>query len=211
VQAPERELPPRRRTQQERRAYTEDALLDAAVRLFARRGVHETSLADIGEAAGYSRGLVNFCFGSRAALLQRLAKRVQNDLAGRFRRSATDTGDELATLASLASTYLETALQNDECTRAFFVMRGAALPSEAALRPVFAADDMVFRDHVQKLLTDGQRNKTVNSDIDPAGGAATVIGTLRGIALQYLLDTEGFDVRAAKAACAQFISLAFSP
>ncbi|HYZ57980.1 MAG TPA: TetR/AcrR family transcriptional regulator [Streptosporangiaceae bacterium] len=55
-------------------------MLDAAARLFARRGVEATSMADIGEEAGYSRGLANHHFGSRVELVERLARRAQSDL-----------------------------------------------------------------------------------------------------------------------------------
>ena len=54
-------------------------MLDAAARLFARRGVEATSMADIGEEAGYSRGLANHHFRSRAELVDRLARRAQSD------------------------------------------------------------------------------------------------------------------------------------
>ncbi|WP_202124959.1 TetR family transcriptional regulator [Actinomadura physcomitrii] len=75
----ERQGPARRRSQEERRAQAERALLEAAAKLFARRGVEQTSMADIGEEAGYSRGLANHHFGSRAELVNRLARRAQSD------------------------------------------------------------------------------------------------------------------------------------
>jgi len=68
---------PARRTQRERSSQAEQALLDAAATLFALRGVDQTSLADVGELAGYSRGMVNHHFGSKAKLVAELAKRTQ--------------------------------------------------------------------------------------------------------------------------------------
>src|SRR5580693_854740 len=75
---------PARRTQQERSSQAEKALMDAATELFARRGVDQTSLADVGEAAGYSRGLVNHHFGTKATLVERLARRAQTDFVTNF-------------------------------------------------------------------------------------------------------------------------------
>jgi hypothetical protein len=48
-----------RRTQEQRRGDAEKALLDSATRLFALYGLEQTSLGEIGEKAGYSRGLAN--------------------------------------------------------------------------------------------------------------------------------------------------------
>src|SRR5262245_31645311 len=67
-----------RRTQVERRHESEEALLDAAADLVAERGVERASLASIGTRAGASRGLPNHHFGSKDALVARLARRAQN-------------------------------------------------------------------------------------------------------------------------------------
>jgi AcrR family transcriptional regulator len=47
-----------RLTQEERKARTREAILAAAVRLFARQGVEATSLDQIAEAAGYTKGAI---------------------------------------------------------------------------------------------------------------------------------------------------------
>jgi AcrR family transcriptional regulator len=45
-------VPSPHRTQAERRAKSEQGLLDSAQRLFAKKGVENTALAEIGDAAG---------------------------------------------------------------------------------------------------------------------------------------------------------------
>jgi AcrR family transcriptional regulator len=148
------------------------------------------------------RGLVNHRFGSKAALVEQLAQRVQSD----FVSGLTNVeGDELTALVTVADTYLSTLAEADETTRAFFVMWGAALPSDAPLRPVFATDDARFRDTVRDVLADGQRHKTVNSRVDPAGAAVAVVGMLRGIAAQFLVNPDELDLAAAKSTVEQFI------
>src|SRR5580704_7494596 len=67
-----------RRTQQQRRDQAETALLNAAAELVVEQGVHSLTLARVGERARYSRGLVTHYFGSKQALLQRLAHATQS-------------------------------------------------------------------------------------------------------------------------------------
>jgi AcrR family transcriptional regulator len=202
VRALDQRFPPGRRTQQERRAQSEDALLDSAAKLFARNGVDQTSLAEIGEAAGYSRGLVNHRFGSKAALVEQLAQRVQSD----FVSGLTNVdGDEISALVTVADSYLSALSQADDAARAFFVMWGAALPSDAPLRPIFAVDDARFRDAVRDLLAAAQRRKTINSGVNPAGAAAALVGMLRGISAQFLVNPDGLDLSAAQSTVEQFI------
>ena len=64
---------PQRRTQPQRREEAEQRLLDAALSIVARRGAVRMTLAEVGEAAGYSRGLPAHRFGSKAGLVHALA------------------------------------------------------------------------------------------------------------------------------------------
>ncbi len=54
---------------------TKDKLMDAAERLFARRGFHGASLRDITAAAGVDLALVNYHFGSKKRLLEAVLER----------------------------------------------------------------------------------------------------------------------------------------
>jgi AcrR family transcriptional regulator len=182
--------------------------LDAAARLFARRGVDQTSLAEVGEEAGYSRGLANHHFGSKAALVERLARRSQRDFVAGL---ADMHGQELRALLSMIDAYLAGVGENSGETRAFFVMWGAALPEEAALQPVFVTDDARFRGRVEALVRAGQAHQVIRADAEPVGVAVALVGLLRGIAAQFLVDPQGVDVGAARAACEQFVRYTLAP
>ncbi|HKC50872.1 MAG TPA: helix-turn-helix domain-containing protein, partial [Myxococcota bacterium] len=67
--------------QAERRTLSARRLLDAATQLIAEQGFSRTTLAQIGEKAGYSRGLVNERFGSKSELVRVLAGEFQTYFA----------------------------------------------------------------------------------------------------------------------------------
>ena len=200
--------PGERRTQAERRSQAERALLEAAATLFARRGVDQTSLADVGEHAGYSRGLVNHHFGSKAALVERLAQRSQLEFV---RQLGEFDGDEVDALVGLAQSYLAATCNHSHEARAFFVMWGSALPEEAGLQSVIAARDAKFRFSVESLVRQGQQKKTINTGVDPGGLATVVVAMLRGIATQFLIDAESVDLAATGTACEQMLRHTLSP
>jgi AcrR family transcriptional regulator len=54
---------------------TKEKLMDAAEKLFARRGFHGTSLRDITGAAGVDLALVNYHFGGKKQLLEAVLER----------------------------------------------------------------------------------------------------------------------------------------
>src|SRR6187402_1031103 len=66
--------PPARRTQRERREATERKVLAAATALIAQHGSRALTLAEVGAAAGYSRGIVSHHFGSRENLLRAVVR-----------------------------------------------------------------------------------------------------------------------------------------
>src|SRR6516225_3398762 len=65
-----------RRSQAERRDEAEQRLLKAAIALVGERGLERLTLADVGEAAGYSRGLPAHYFGGKAGLIVTLAQQL---------------------------------------------------------------------------------------------------------------------------------------
>jgi AcrR family transcriptional regulator len=199
--------PSPRRTQVERRNGSERALLDAAVRLFARRGIEETSLADIGAEAGYSRGLANHHFGSRAVLVERLAARAQRAfVAGLGEREA-----DADAVVAFADAYLDRVSSRGEEGRAFFVMWGASFAEDAPLREVFVADDARFRRGIEALVRAGQQRGTIRADADPIGFATVFVALLRGIGAQVLVDPGGVDLGAARATCEHLVRTSLAP
>jgi AcrR family transcriptional regulator len=199
----------RRRTQPERRGAAEEALLHAALRLFAAKGIDQTSLAEIGDEAGYSRGLVNHHFGSKAALVERLAERLQDEFVNRV--APIKPGEEIETLVAGAHAYLTAVGGATSDVRAFYVMWGAALPRDSTLRPVFVADDARFREGVAALVSAGMRNGVIGAGVDPVGFAVAFVGLLRGVAAQFLVNPEQVDLDAARAAGERFVRSALQP
>jgi hypothetical protein len=90
-------------------------------------------------------------------------------------------------------------------------MWGAALPAEAALRPIFVTDDAQFRFGVESLVRAGQRKKTITAQGHPASVAVALVGMLRGVSAQFLIDPDGVDMAAARIACEQFIRHTLAP
>ncbi|HYR79679.1 MAG TPA: helix-turn-helix domain-containing protein, partial [Candidatus Dormibacteraeota bacterium] len=68
--------PQPRRTQRERRELSHHRMLDAALTLIARQGSSRTTLSQIGEASGYTHGLVSHRFGCKSELVRTLIQKL---------------------------------------------------------------------------------------------------------------------------------------
>ena len=66
----------KRRTQAQRHQESEQKLIQAAIEIVADRGYDQLRLAELGEAAGFSRALAAHYFGNREALMRRLVVEI---------------------------------------------------------------------------------------------------------------------------------------
>src|SRR5437879_5256464 len=108
-----------RRSQAERRDEAEQRLLNAAIRLVAEQGLEPITLADVGEAAGYSRGLPAHYFGNKAGLIVALARHLIDGFSRAVDRSG-DPGRGLARLLGTVSFYIDSVVKDPVRSRALF-------------------------------------------------------------------------------------------
>ncbi|MEM8767530.1 MAG: TetR/AcrR family transcriptional regulator [Pseudomonadota bacterium] len=175
------------RTQKERKDDAERALLDAAEELITERGLEKTSLAQIGERAGYSRGLVNHHFGSKNALLARLSERMQREFAAAHEGGRTRSG--LETLLTTVDRYFRMKHTRGSRGGTFFQIWANAISSEN--NESFSNTEAIARDQIKQMITTGIADGSITSTVDPDSLALIVIAILRGIALQALIDPKG--------------------
>ena len=184
---------PVRRTQTERRGAAESRLLTAATELVAQQGVSATSIAQICERAGFSRGLVTHHFGTRAALFERLVEVTRSTFVSRLPQQDAMTG--LETLLAMVATYADCLRGADPAPRAYLLLWAEAAGAGTELRPIFAHADERFRTTVGDLVRRGVADGSVRADADSRAVAACLLGILRGLGMQHLVD-PGLDLDA---------------
>jgi AcrR family transcriptional regulator len=204
------------RTQAERRSKSEQALLDAAAALIAKRGVEQASLARIGESAGTSRGLPSHYFGSKDALVARLARQSQDRVVAatlnvleRAHQSAENVA-ALDLLRTTLDTYLELFENPTAEERALIVMWGATFPSQASIDGMLEADQRSY-DGWAELIRRGQQDGSIRDDLDPTAAAVVLFGLMRGVAALLLTESEIKDMGSVRATCDAWIVAALAP
>lgn len=183
------------RTQEVRRAEAERRLVAAAAEMVAEVGPSRVTLANVGERAGYSRGLATHHFGSKAALMQRLLDAVSQQFRdAMFNRGGTD--DPVIELRTLIGIYFDVLVDLQPVNRARLVLWAdtVANPDEVN-RARMVASDREFREEIEKRLT--RATTSGRRTIDSHGFATVVVGMLRGVALQSLIDDQ-VDLDAAR-------------
>jgi len=186
----------RRRSQTERRAESDRRILNAAMKLIARNGAARTSLADIGIAAGYSRGLPAERFGTKVQLLKTLVDSMDAWFSVRV-QAALDGKHGLDAVLARAAAHLEGAISSPIATMALHSLYVEALNVVPELRPHMAALSEGYRQAFAKHLREGQRLGQIRRDVNCNHQASIIIGALRGLTHQAFINSASTNLRSA--------------
>lgn len=185
-----------RRSHAERRDEAERRLLAAAVRLVAERGLERITLSEVGEAAGYSRGLPAHYFGGKSGLVVSLASHLIEGF-GRAVDRTEQHGLGLDRLLGIAGFYFDSARKDPVGTRALFVLLGEGLGNPLVTERIAelnARSAKAFEINLRTAIAAGE----VRRDIDVVAQAMLVLAGLRGAVGQWLLAPAVIDLAAVR-------------
>ena len=186
-----------RRTQAERSAASDRALIDAAIQLIAERGYERATLAAIGDAAGYSRGLVTQRFGSKEGLLRVVVEQMLESWGEHTLKPRLGDRTGIDALRATLDVYLDTVERSPNSIRALYALLREADGPVPALRERVAQLQRDERANIARWVRAGQRNGSIRRDVDPIAEATLFLGVLRGVTMQWLLDPDHVDIVAA--------------
>ena len=189
VREPPASPPPRRRSQAERRAESEQRLLDAAAQIIATEGYLAATLERVGTSAGFSRGLASRKYGSKDGLIEAVIWRVSAHVHEQADAAIAGIACPLEQVLALADRFVE-LVQRDISVRAYFVLFSAMIANRLETRPVFDEVQIRFGERLEALIVAAQNAGKVPPTL-PAQHAAFMLGCLlAGVAIE---TTMGFD------------------
>jgi AcrR family transcriptional regulator len=133
-----------------------ERLLAEATRLFAERGYDRTSVQEIVEAAGVTKGALYHYFGSKDDLLHEIYARVLRLQTERLDAIAARSGVPVQErLAEAAADVVVTSIENLDDTKIFFrSMHQLSPEKQKAVR----AERRRYHEHFRALVEEGQRS-----------------------------------------------------
>jgi AcrR family transcriptional regulator len=165
-------------------------ILDAAVRVFARRGYHGSRVGDIATEAGVAHGLLYHYFSSKDEVLETVFRENFGQLLERFR--AVERSDEPAAekLEGIAKILLRT-WRNDPALVTVMVREVARSPQlQSQVDEVGEAFAIL-----QRVIEQGQADGTFRGDVDARLASWIVYGGLEEVLTGWVLGQlpEGED------------------
>jgi AcrR family transcriptional regulator len=173
------------------------ALIEAASTLFAERGYHDSSVAEIGALAGVSRGLVNHHFGSKENLLKAVIETHLREWELEVVAPAIAGKHGLEALRAIIFAHLALAEQRPEHLLLLYRLMGEALDPRNNLGDAFAAVHKRWRQQGAYWWNEGIEAGEIDPAIDQEANASLIIGAVRGITFDWLTAPKSFDLDAA--------------
>lgn len=184
-----------RKTQAERTALSDQRMFDSAIALINERGTQKTTLKDIGENAGYSRGLANYRFGSKDGLMLELFTSFDvrwKEHLGSYLEGKTG----INAVHSAVNALRDFLKQESDYLRAMYLLWYECLGHDSEMRNNLAEHHNVYRKDAKQWIEEGMAAGEIRSSINAEQFAAQYCAFIFGIIYQWLVNASAMDLDA---------------
>ena len=194
----------RRRTREEAKAETRQALLDAAAEVFAQQGFHGASIDTVAEAAGYTKGAVYAHFRSKEDLyLELLNEHLRGDPPPLG--EAIDSGAAPAEVAEVLYEQLPAALEESRKWGVLTVEFLLHAMRNEQIRPRLAELIRCGSQAYARSVRERAEATGVQPPIDPDQLGLILMAMDNGLSVLGLIDPEAVSPEAYSAVLARLL------
>ncbi len=160
-------------------------ILDAAIKVFAERGFHTATVAEIARAAGVADGTIYLYFKGKDDLLLRLFDEKMTELVAEARAEVAQQRTAPDRLRRFIQLHLALVERNPELASVLIVeLRQSAQFLKAADRNKLAA----YVEVIAEVVRHGQESGELDPSISPGTVKRAIFGALDELALAWLLS-----------------------
>jgi AcrR family transcriptional regulator len=160
-------------------------ILDAAVRVFARRGFHICRVSDIADEAGVAYGLVYHYFSSKEEILDTMFLERWEVMLEAIAETDASSLAPLGKLRAVASFIVDSYRRDPELMKVIIVEVTRAANTfgrthMAKIKEAYAG--------VAGIVSEGQRSGAFRADVDPRFAALAFYGLVEQVLTDWILD-----------------------
>jgi TetR/AcrR family fatty acid metabolism transcriptional regulator len=168
-----------------------DAILRAAIDVFADRGYFNAQVADVARAAGVAAGTVYLYFRSKDDILVSIFERTMSEALAEGRMAVLDVADPFERLRRLARLHLARLGRDRQLAIVFQV----ELRQSTKFMERFSAT--LLRDYlglIRAAFADGQRDGLFRAELNPTACAKMLFGALVEMATNWILSRRRYSL-----------------
>ena len=167
-------------------------MIDAAIELILEHGVQKTTLAAIGEKAGYSRGLATYRFGSKAGLYDAVCKSISRRWLDYLNeRVGAQAG--IDAMCTALDSFFDFISAYPRDAQVLQILYGGAASPTAEYRETSVNIHQRQLDDVADWVRAGIDDGSIRPDVDPRSVAAQYIAYISGMTYLWLINPSSID------------------
>lgn len=181
-----------RRTKDEAQE-TRNRILDAAEHLFSERGVSRTSLEDIAQAAGVTRGAIYWHFKDKRDLVAAMVDRVTLPMEAMVARSSDESvEDPIASLKACAVSALKRTATDSQVQRVFDVVTHKCeyIGEMAGVNNRISAVQKGCVDRAEQTIRNAVKRGLLPASVNPRLAAVGLDALLYGLISNWLANSS---------------------
>jgi TetR/AcrR family fatty acid metabolism transcriptional regulator len=137
-------------------------ILEAAVRVFARQGFHQSTVAQVAKAAGVADGTIYLYFKSKDDILFQFYEYKARQVFERFRQAVDEATHAVGKLRNLVRTHLS-EFQND--VNMAIVYQAETHQHRRATQEIIKEMSKMYRDIIIEIVELGQKEGNLRPDL----------------------------------------------
>jgi TetR/AcrR family fatty acid metabolism transcriptional regulator len=168
-----------------------EAILRAAIKVFARKGYFNSKVADIAGEAGIADGTVYLYFKSKDEILHSIFDRAMAEFIEEGRKELDGIEKPAERLRKIAELHLEKLGADRDLAIVFQVeLRG----STKFMQEFSAAGFAEYLDIIRQTIESGQKSGDFRSDIKPIVGAKILYGAIDEMVTNWILSKKSYEL-----------------
>lgn len=168
-----------------------EAILRAAIKVFAGRGYFNSKVSDIAGEAGIADGTVYLYFKSKDEILHSIFDRAMAEFIADGKKELASITSPKARLARIAELHLEKLGSDRDLAVVFQVeLRG----STKFMQEFSAAGFGEYLDIIRQTIADGQTSGDFRNDIKPIVAAKILYGGLDEMVTNWVLSQKSYPL-----------------
>ena len=160
---------------------TQQKIIEAATQLFVRKGFYGTSISDLAQATGLTKGALYHHFENKDAIFFAVIQTVRDTWENEVARDVLEAKDAPTRLTLLLDNHARLLKKNETIC---LVLNGLMMEMEGinpefmlALREIYGE----LTQFIEHIIKRGQKAGEIKSDLDPRLVSLNIVGMLRAI------------------------------
>ena len=176
---------------------TKEYLMLAALDTFYQKGIARTSLNEIAQAAGVTRGALYWHFKNKEDLFDALFQRICDDIESCIKEDSNNNNEQAWPSFRLTLPRFFERLQHNELHYKFYsilFLKCEHTEQNEAVIAIAKKHQSLWREKIVAVLTDAVQQKALADNLDTDMAVIFIKSSLDGLIWRWLSSGQGFDL-----------------